>query len=217
MKKIGVLLSGCGVYDGSEIHESVLTLLAICKNRAQAVCIAPDISMVHTIDHSCGEERKETRNVLVEAARISRGNIVRLSDVNVSDLDALILPGGFGAAKNLCDYAFNGSDCNVHKDVAALITKMADLKKPVGAICIAPVIIAKVLGSRSVEVTIGTDEKTAGHVESFGAKHVKCEATECHFDEKNKVVTVPAYMNAANIGEVSEGIEKLVQKIVEIA
>lgn len=217
MKKIGVLLSGCGVYDGSEIHESVLTLLAICENGAEAYCIAPDIQMVHTIDHSSGDELQEKRNVLVEAARISRGKITKLSEVNVSDLDALILPGGFGAAKNLCDYAFNGKDCSVNKEVAALITKIADLKKPIGAICIAPVIVARVLGERSVEVTIGTDETTASHVESFGARHVKCEATEYHFDKVNRVVSVPAYMNAADISEVSRGIKKLVQKIVEIA
>lgn len=217
MKKIGVLLSGCGVYDGSEIHESVLALLAICENGAEAYCIAPDIPMVHTIDHSCGDELKETRNVLVEAARISRGNITKLSDVNVSDLDALILPGGFGAAKNLCDYAFKGKDCSVNEDVAFLITKMADLRKPIGAICIAPVIVAKVLGDRAVELTIGTDETTATHVESFGAKHVNCGSTEYHFDEKNMIVSVPAYMNASDISEVSRGIKKLVQKIVEIS
>lgn len=217
MKKIGVLLSGCGVYDGSEIHESVLTLLAICKCKAEAICIAPDMKMTHTIDHSCGEERDEKRNVLVEAARIARGNITKLSDLDISGIDALILPGGFGAAKNLCDYAFNGKDCTVNKDVALLLTKMTEAKKPIGAICIAPVIVAKVLGHKAVEVTIGTDETTASHIQSFGAKHVNCSATEFHLDEVNKVVTVPAYMNAANIGEVAEGIEKLVSKIVEIS
>jgi len=217
MKKIGVLLSGCGVYDGSEIHESVLTLLAICKSKAEAICIAPDIEMTHTIDHSCGEESGEKRNVLVEAARIARGNITKLSDLDVSDIDALILPGGFGAAKNLCDYAFNGKDCTVNKDVASLLIKIHDEKKPLGAICIAPVIVAKVLGYKAVEVTIGTDEATASHVESFGAKHINCPASKYHFDETNKVVTVPAYMNAANIGEVAEGIDKLVSKIIEIS
>ena len=216
MKKIGVLLSGCGVYDGSEIHESVLTLLAICKCKAEAICIAPDMEMTHTIDHSCGEESDEKRNIFVEAARIARGNITKLSELNLSDIDALILPGGFGAAKNLCDYAFNGKDCTVNKDVASLLINVTDSGKPIGAICIAPVIVAKVLGSKAVEVTIGTDETTASHVESFGAKHINCPATECHLDEKNKVVTVPAYMNATSIGEVAEGIEKLVKKIVDI-
>ena len=217
MKKIGLLLSGCGVYDGSEIHESVSALLSICNNGAAVVCIAPDMGMTHTINHFTGEESSDKRNVLEEASRIARGDILRLSEVDVEALDALIIPGGFGAAKNLCNYAFKGEECTVDKDVAALITSFADRGKPIGAICIAPVVVSKVLGSRGIEVTIGNDKATAAHIEGFGARHIECSPVDFHFDETSKIVTTPGYMTAQNIGEVAQGIEKLVRKVVEIA
>ena len=215
MKKIGVLLSGCGCYDGSEIHEAVLTLLSLSKAGVESICIAPDIDMTHVIDHSTGAEASETRNVFVEASRIGRGKVVKLSETNVNDFDALILPGGFGAAKNFSDYAFTGKDCKVRPDVSKIILKTIAANKPLGAICIAPVIVAKVLG-KGIEVTIGTDNDTASNIESFGAKHIKCSALECHVDEKMKVVTTSAYMNGESIAEIAEGIDKLVKKVIDL-
>ena len=217
MKKIGLILSGCGVYDGAEIHETVLTMLAIDRAGAQYVCFAPNEMQHHVINHVKGEPAEEKRNMMVEAARIARGEITALADADLSSLDALILPGGFGAAKNLCDYAFKGSDCTVREDVKAAITKVHEAGKPVGAMCIAPAIIAKVFGDKGVEVTIGSDEKTAGDLQKFGAKHVNCSAEVCHVDEKLKIVTAPAYMCAGSIKEAAAGIEKLVAKVIEMA
>lgn len=215
MKRVGVLLSGCGVYDGSEIHEAVLTLLAIDRAGARAVCMAPDAPQHHVIDHKAGAPAAgETRNVLVEAARIARGEIRPLSEVTEDELDALILPGGFGAAKNLCDYAFKGRECTVRPDVAGLIRAVHEAGKPVGAICIAPVILARVLGDEGVELTIGSDEKTASDLRAFGAKHAVCPAEDCHVDEARRVVTTPAYMCAGSITEAAEGIERLVHAVL---
>ena len=218
MAKIGVILSGSGVYDGSEIHEAVITLLAIDRAGAEAVCMAPDINQMHVINHLTGEVAEgESRNVLVESARIARGDIKNIKDVSIADFDALMLPGGFGAAKNLCDFAVNGPDCHVNPDVAKLVQDTVAASKPLAAICIAPALIAKVLGqSNSPALTIGTDEGTAGALQSMGAKHVSCPVKEFVVDKENKIVTSPAYMLAGNISEAAEGIEKTVKTLIEM-
>lgn len=218
MAKIGVILSGSGVYDGSEIHEAVITLLAIDRAGSEAVCMAPDIDQMHVINHLTGEVAEgESRNVLVESARIARGNVKNIEDVSVADFDALILPGGFGAAKNLCDFAVSGPDCNVNPDVAKIVQDTVAAKKPLAAVCIAPALIAKVLGqSNSPALTIGTDEGTAGALQSMGAKHVSCPVKEFVVDKENKIVTSPAYMLAGNISEAAEGIEKTVKTLIEM-
>jgi len=216
-KKIGVVLSGCGVYDGSEIHEAVITLLAIDRNGAEAVCMAPNIAQMHVVNHLTGEVASgETRNVLVEAARIARGKIKDLATVKATEIDALILPGGFGAAKNLCDFAVKGADCSVNPEVARLIREMVAAKKPVGAVCIAPAILSKVLGSDKLphQLTIGTDAGTAAALTGMGSQHVQCPAREFVVDKANKLVSSPAYMLAGGIAEAAEGIEKCVKALI---
>jgi enhancing lycopene biosynthesis protein 2 len=217
-KKIGVVLSGSGVMDGAEIHESVLVLLAIARAGAEAVCMAPNVRQRHVINHLTGEESKgENRNVLVESARIARGKIRDIATVKASEIDALIFPGGFGAAKNLCDYAFKGPDCSVSPDVARLATEVHAKQKPIGVICIAPVIAAKLFGAEHPQLTIGTDKNTAKDLEGMGARHVTCPVQEFVVDRERKIVSTPAYMLANSIQEAAEGIEKLVNAIIELA
>jgi enhancing lycopene biosynthesis protein 2 len=217
-KKIGVVLSGCGVMDGSEIHESVLTLLAVDRAGAEAVCMAPNIKQYHVIDHLTGEESKgEARNVLTESARIARGKIRDVASVKASELDALVFPGGYGAAKNLSDYAFKGSECSVNPDVARLAREMHAARKPIGVICIAPVIAAKVFGSEHPQITIGTDKNTAKDIEKMGAKHIACPVAECVVDKERKLVSTPAYMLARSLKGAAEGIEKLVRAVIALA
>ncbi len=217
-KKIGVVLSGCGVMDGSEIHESVLTLLAIDRAGAEAVCMAPNIKQFHVINHLTDEESKgEARNVLTESARIARGKIRDLASVKATEIDALIFPGGYGAAKNLCDYAFKGPDCSVNPDVARLAKEVHEAGKPIGVICIAPVIGAKVLGAEHPKITIGTDKNTAKDIEKMGAKHVACPVQEFVVDRERKLVSTPAYMLAQRISEAAAGIDKLVKTVIELA
>jgi len=218
-KNIGVILSGCGVYDGSEIHEAVITLLALDRNGATAVCMAPDIPQLHVVNHLTGEVAAgETRNVLVEAARIARGKIRDLATVKAADLDALILPGGFGAAKNLCDFAVKGAECSVNPEVARLLRDMLAARKPVAAVCIAPVILSKVLGSDKLphQLTIGTDAGTAAALTGMGSQHVSCPAREFVVDRANKIVSTPAYMLAGGIAEAAEGIEKCVKALLDL-
>ncbi|CCK78669.1 MULTISPECIES: isoprenoid biosynthesis glyoxalase ElbB [Desulfobacula] len=215
-KKIGVLLSGCGVFDGTEIHESVLTLLFIDQAGAEAVCFAPDIDQAHVINHLTQQEEKETRNVLVESARIARGEIQSINDVDVAKLDAVILPGGFGAAKNLSEFAFKGPQGEVNKDVAALLEKVIEAKKPLGALCIAPATVGMALKDKSPELTIGCEEGIIGALESIGVKHALCKVDEIAVDEKNRIVTSPAYMIGPGIADVAKGIKKLVEKVIEM-
>lgn len=219
MKRIGVLLSGCGVYDGAEIHESVITLLALDRAGAKAVCLAPDREQLHVIDHRTGEVVSgESRNVLAESARIARGEIRDVADVTPDDLDALVIPGGFGAAKNLCDFAVAGTDCAVDPAAGSLIRGMVAARKPVGAICIAPALLAKALQGTDAgaRVTIGTDAGTAAAIEKMGALHVTCPVDEFVVDEDHMLVTTPAYMLAGRISEAAAGIEKLVAKVLEM-
>ena len=215
-KKIGLLLSGCGVFDGSEIHEAVLTLLFLDQAGAEIVCMAPDMDQMHVINHLTQEVSAEKRNVLVESARIARGAIQNVKDVNANDIDALIIPGGFGAAKNLSDFAVNGAGATVHEDVGRLITAMVSAAKPVGAICIAPATLTKALADLKPEVTIGTDAGTASAIEQMGGRHKNCSVDMIHVDRNNRVVTTPAYMLGPSIKDVAVGIEKLVKQTLEM-
>lgn len=216
--KVGVVLSGCGVYDGAEIHESVLTLLALDRAGAETVCLAPDVAQRHVVNHLTGQPAEgETRNVLVEAARIARGKVADLAGFDAGTLDALVLPGGFGAAKNLCDFAFRGADCEVHPEVARVVREVHAAGKPVGAVCIAPVILARLLGEEKPKVTIGSDPGTAAAIGKMGGEHVACGGGGAVVDEEKRLVTSPAYMLDSPISEVSAGIEKLVAELLRLS
>ena len=217
MAKVGVLLSGCGFLDGAEIHESVLTLLALDRAGAEIICMAPDMDQYHVINHLTQKVTEEKRNVLVESARIARGEIKNIKEITASDLDALILPGGFGAAKNLSDFAIKGTDATVEPEVQRLLKEMVAANKPVGAICIAPATLTKALSDKNPEVTIGSDEGTAAAIETMGGRHKACTVDLIHSDEKNKIVSTPAYMLGPSIRHVAEGIQKLVDKVLELA
>ena len=216
MKKVGLLLSGCGFNDGSEIHESVISMLALDRAGVETVIMAPNIDQMHVVNHYTGQEMDEFRNVLVESSRIARGNIKDMAEVTGNDLDALIIPGGFGVAKNLSDYAMAGPDCSVNPDVYRLVSEIYLLKKPIGAICIAPVMMARIFGEQDVsaEMTIGSDELTSKDINTMGSKHIKCLVSEMIIDEDKKLVTTPAYMEAQSIKAAAEGIEKLVKQVL---
>jgi enhancing lycopene biosynthesis protein 2 len=216
MTKVGVVLSGAGVMDGSEIHESVLTLLAIARAGAEAVCMAPNTEQLHVINHLTGKEMPERRNVLVEAARIARGKIRDIKEVKAKEIDCLLFPGGYGAAKNLCTFAVEGTACKVHPEVARLVKEMHQARKPIGAICIAPALMAKIFEGAGLELTIGNDRATAEALEALGQKHRACGVSEIWVDSEHRVVTTPAYMLARNVAEAWEGIEKLVKEVLEL-
>ncbi|MEX1311457.1 MAG: isoprenoid biosynthesis glyoxalase ElbB [Candidatus Sulfomarinibacteraceae bacterium] len=217
-KKVGVVLSGCGVFDGAEIHESVITILALDRAGAEMVFCAPDREQMHVVNHHTGEVAEgENRNVRVESARIARGPVRDVAQVKAEELDALIFPGGFGAAKNLCTFAVAGADCDVDPGVAALVREVHAQGKPIAAVCIAPALLAKVLGSEGPNLTIGNDAGTAGAMESLGANHVACPVTEFVVDRDRKLITSPAYMLAGSISEAAEGIEKTVEALLEMA
>lgn len=214
MKKFAVVLSGCGVYDGAEIHEAVLTLLAIKKQGADYTIFAPDIPQHHVINHTSGDEMPEKRNVLIESARIARGNIQELKNYNPSDFDAIIFPGGFGVAKNLCDFALKGADCSINEDVANVIQKTIDHDKPVGALCISPALIAKVIGD--AELTVGQDAGTIEQLEKLGARHKNTGHGEVVVDEKYKIFTTPCYMLDADITDIDEGASNIVKEMLKV-
>ncbi len=218
MKKVAVVLAGCGVYDGSEIYESVITLLALDRQGAKVTCLAPNIPQLHVMDHSTGKPTDEKRNVLVESARLARGEIKDLAKVKVTDFDAVIFPGGFGAAKNLCDFAVKGVLCSVNPVVENFVAEGLKAGKPMGFICIAPALLAKIAGKLDIhpEITIGSDKGTASALEKMGAHHIQCNYNEIAVDENYKIVTTPAYMIGKSIKEVAEGIEKLVAKVLEL-
>jgi enhancing lycopene biosynthesis protein 2 len=215
--RVGVLLAGCGVYDGAEIQEAVITLLALDRAGAEAVCMAPDSEQLHVVNHLTGDVTEERRNVLVESARIARGAVTDVAKVDADDLDALILPGGFGAAKNLCDFAVKGPNCTVHPDVARVVRAVHAAGKPLGAICIAPALVAQLLGGEHPTVTIGTDAETAGAIEAMGARHTPCSVGETVVDRGHRLVTTPAYMLGRSPAEVAAGIEKLVKDVLAMA
>lgn len=213
--RVCVILAGCGVYDGAEVYESVLTLLSLERRGTEVTCAAPDIPQMHVIDHRTGEETGETRNVQAEAARISRGPLKDLVDINASDFDALVIPGGFGVAKNLCNFAVKGADCSVNDQMERILREFADAGKPIGGICITPALLARVFGD-GLRVTIGTDADVAEQINRTGAEHVNHQVTEIEIDEQHKIVTTPAYMLGQRIADVAEGIDKLVEKTLEM-
>ncbi len=213
-KKFAVILAGCGVFDGSELHESVLTLYSIVNNKGNYEIFAPDISQHHVVNHTTGNEMNETRNVLVEASRIARGNIKSLGNFNAQEFDALIIPGGFGVAKNLSSFAFDGADCKIDPTVEKVIKEMADQGKPIGALCISPVLVAKILGD--VEVTIGQDEGTASAIEQMGATHKKTGHAEVVVDKNKKIVTSPCYMLDADIVQIARGADNVVKEMFKL-
>ncbi len=214
-KKVLVILSGCGVYDGSEIHEAVITLVALSAAGADVTCAAPNKAQMHVVNHASGDEMAESRNVMVESARISRGNIADLADVSADGFDAVFLPGGFGAAKNLCTFATEGPDCSIDGDVNRLLQAFHAAGKPIGAVCISPAVVVKALGA--VTVTIGQDEGTASALQAMGGTHAPHAVTECHVDAENKVVTAPAYMLDAPLHEIATGIQAAVTETLRLA
>ncbi|UUQ62568.1 isoprenoid biosynthesis glyoxalase ElbB [Pseudomonas fuscovaginae UPB0736] len=214
-RKIAVILSGCGVYDGAEIHESVLTLLRLDQRGAQVQCFAPNIPQLQVINHLTGEEMPESRNVLVESARIARGQVRDLREADAREFDGLIVPGGFGAAKNLSNFASEGANCSVQADVLALAEAFAEAGKPVGLMCITPALAAKIYGP-GVTCTIGNDADTATALTTMGAIHHECAVDEIIEDPARKLVTTPAYMLAQSIGETAAGINKLVDRVLEL-
>ncbi len=212
MKRVGVILAGCGYLDGAEVHEAVLTLLALDEAGVEAVCMAPDIPQRKVVNHLTGEEMPESRNVLVESARIARGQIQAVSAVDPATLDALILPGGFGAALNLSDFALSGANQQIDPSVTKMVTTLHEAGKPIGAICIAPAIIAKLIPG--VKLTIGNDSGTANALESMGATHVNCAVTDMVVDEEKRVVSSPAYMLGPWVKDVAAGVRACVKAVV---
>lgn len=218
MKPIAVILSGCGVGDGSEIHEAVLTLLALDEAGVPYQCLAPNIPQAKVQDHFHNKAMSETRNVLVESARIARGNIKDVADVNPEAFAGAILPGGFGAALNLCNYGQAGDHCQADPGVAKFLQALHKAGKPIGAICIAPVVVARVLGKNGMpRVTVGTSTADAAKIDAMGAQHVPCPVAEMVIDAEQRIVTTPAYMLAKSIAEAAVGIRKLVNEVVRMA
>ncbi|KAM9341794.1 glutamine amidotransferase-like class 1 domain-containing protein 3, mitochondrial [Pholidichthys leucotaenia] len=222
-KKVAVVLAGCGVYDGSEIHEASAVLVHLHRGGASVNMFAPNIDQMHVINHLTGEPTNETRNVLVESARLARGKIEALSKLSVKDHDAVIFPGGFGAAKNLCTWAVQGKDCSVNEEVKATLKAFHSEGKPIGLCCISPVLAAKVLPGCEVTVGIENDnnkypdiEGTGTAINQLGCKHVSKSVSECHVDEKNKLVTTCAFMSNAPIHEIFDGIGSMVQGVLKM-
>jgi len=213
-KTFAVVLAGCGHQDGSEIHEATLTLWAIHKNEADYQCFAPDIRQHHVLNHITGEEMDEERNVLIESARIARGKIKALSAYRAEDFDGLLFPGGVGAAKNLCSYAFEGKECSVNTEVARAITSTHASGKPIGALCIAPVLLAKMV--QGARLTVGQDGSTAADLATMGAEHVQTWQGEITIDEKNKLVSTPCYMLNSRVDQIAEGADRLVQAMLQM-
>ncbi|MEE4144280.1 MAG: isoprenoid biosynthesis glyoxalase ElbB [Halieaceae bacterium] len=217
MAKVAVVLAGCGVYDGAEINEAVLTLLSLEQQGASYQCFAPDIEQMHVVNHLTGEPvAGETRNVLVEAARIARGNILDLASLDVGAFDALLVPGGFGAAKNLCNFAVAGADMEVHADFLRIARAFHQAGKPIGLMCIAPVMAAAICGAGS-RCTIGNDAGTAAAIEAMGAEHLACPVSEARVDTERKLVTTPAYMLAGGVAEAYSGISECVKEVLALA
>ena len=210
-KTIAVILSGSGVFDGSEIHEATLCMLAIQKAGFSYALFAPDVEQMHVINHLTGEEMPEKRNVLIESARIGRGKVQNLREYRANDFAALVLPGGFGAAKNLSDFAVKGAECTIHKEVERAVQETTQAGKPLGAMCIAPVILSKILGE--VKLTIGQDEDVATAIHTMGSLHEKTTHTEVVVDEKNKIVSTPCYMLDANIMQIEQGATNLIKTL----
>lgn len=211
-KQIAVILSGCGHQDGAEIHEATLTLWAIHKNGADYRCFAPNIMQHHVLNHITGQEMDERRNVLIEAARIARGKVEDLSLFDCTTVDALVIPGGVGAAKNLCTFAFDGPECAVNNDVEQAVRSMHQAGKPIGALCIAPVLLARILGD--ITLTVGRDEATADKVRAMGATHTPTGVGEIAVDQRNKIVTTPCYMLDSRVDQIAAGADALIRAVL---
>jgi enhancing lycopene biosynthesis protein 2 len=212
--KFAIVLSGCGIYDGSEIHEAVASLLAVVENGGIYQIFAPDDEQLHSINHCTGNEYESNRNILEESARIARENIKPLAEFDANNYDVLLFPGGFGAMKNLCNYAVAGNNCSVNKDVEKAIRAMFDKNKPIAALCIAPILLVRVLGN--ISITLGNpDEGSLESVKYFGATHTVKNVTEVCVDVENKIFTTPAYMLTTNISDVFIGANNLVKEILK--
>ncbi|MBQ4844241.1 isoprenoid biosynthesis glyoxalase ElbB [Pseudoalteromonas sp. MMG005] len=216
MKKIAIILSGCGVFDGAEIHETVLTMLHIEQLGAEYECFAPNLNQHHVINHLNGETQQGSRNILIEAARIARGNIHDLATLNASHFDALVVPGGFGVAKNLSDFAFSGANSTILDIFKAACQEFSQQNKPIAYLCIAPALIGHIHPQGTL-TTIGNDPDTALATEQLGAKHVDCAANDIVIDLQQKVICTPAYMLANSISEASEGIAKAITQLIDMA
>lgn len=216
-KKISVILCGSGFKDGSEIRESVSVLLALSQQGAEFQCFAPDDYQTDVINCLNGTQLDEKRNMLVEAARIARGNVRPIHELKVEDFDGIIVPGGFGAAKNLCNFAFKGAEGSARADVQTVLKSFKDAKKPIGAVCIAPAIVALVFKGEGLELTVGDDAETAGEIKKLGHNHKVCPAHECVVDSKNLIITTPAYMyDSASLADIFRGISELVSKVLSL-
>lgn len=224
-KKALVLLSGCGVYDGSEIHESVLCLLELDKNGISVQCAAPNIQQHHVINHTDGSEINEQRNVFIESARIARGNILQAENVAMADYDALVIPGGFGAAKNFTKWAFSGPEGAINPDIKQIIQSAVELKKPILALCMSPTVVAKALEvMHQTKLTVGSTKADSPYdiaaisdgMSSIGAKAEMAKVDEIVYDDTFKIITSPCYMMEASISQIHEGIEKSVAKLAQI-
>ncbi|MDH3995004.1 MAG: isoprenoid biosynthesis glyoxalase ElbB [Gammaproteobacteria bacterium] len=217
MTKVAVVLAGCGVYDGAEINEAVLALLSLEQQGASYQCFAPDMEQMHVINHLTGEPAEgEARNVLVEAARIARGNIQDLAAARAEDFDALLVPGGFGAAKNLSNFAVAGAGMEVQSDFLRLARAFHESAKPIGLICIAPVMAAAICGE-GARCTIGNDAETAAAIDAMGGQHLECPVSEARVDAERKLVTTPAYMLAGSVSEAYAGISECVKEVLALA
>lgn len=213
MTKVAVILSGCGVYDGSEIVETTITLLELSRAGVEVQCMAPNIEQMHVINHLTGDEMKQTRNVLVESARLARGNVVDIGEASPEDFDAVIIPGGYGAAKNLSNFATQGGAMKINDKVASFVRAIHRARKPVGLMCIASAMAPKLFGE-GVQCTVGNDEGTSAAINAMGGVHLECGVTEIVVDEKKRIVTTPAYMLGEKMSDVAEGIEKLVNQVL---
>ena len=215
--KVGFILSGAGVFDGAELHESVLCLLALDREDADVVFIAPDKDQFHVVNHQTGTPEEGARSVLVEAARLARGPVRPMAEVSADELDAVLMPGGFGAAKNLCTWAFDGAAGEVDADVTRLLSEVHEQGKWIAACCIAPAILAKLFGSKGVKVTLGTGEDDAAEIGKTGAHHEACSVDNLCIDETNRFITTPAYMEATRIRDLEPGISKMVSQLLSRA
>ncbi|XP_078268102.1 glutamine amidotransferase-like class 1 domain-containing protein 3, mitochondrial [Rhinoraja longicauda] len=222
-KQVAVILAGCGVYDGSEVHESSAVMVQLSRAGAEVQLYAPNVNQMHVVDHQTGQPTEEVRNVLVESSRIARGNIKDLSGLIVDDTDALIIPGGFGVAKNLSNWAVKGKDCTVEASVKSAIKTFHAAKKPIGLCCISPVLAAKLIPG--CELTVGYDTQcekwpyaeTAQALKELGCEHVNKHVNEVHIDKKNKLVTTSAFMCKAPIHEIFDGIGEMVKEVLKLA
>ena len=215
--KVAVILSGCGVRDGSEIHEAVTLLLALNQGGHTVSVFAPDREQQLVIDHASGRPTREKRNILSESARIARGNIQALSAIDLSKFDAIAMPGGLGAVTNLCNFASMGSTCTVSPDVSDVLTRANGRGLILGFMCISPVIAARLFGAKGVKMTIGFEPDMVKACEIWGAKHQVCGAGEACVDESLRIVSTPAYMCAKSISECYDSACALVRGMESLA